>query len=188
VHDPTNKGCYTSPNSPQPCKYTPNSLITPHQSAVHTLYLTSTSQSVSLKVVHGEKVFDTSWQARFLNTNYMHHGFVRISPYPFPCNETLFLLTRHVEGQSTSILESFRPPSLTMQQGIGTVVSPTEGRSPTDIVKNIQFECTYHFRLTLNDEGALPILTAIFPEGDVSNYTTTTNTMRKQPSCNSAAS
>ena len=41
-----------------------------------------------------------------------------------------------------------------MQQGIGIVVSPTEGRSPTDIggVKNIHFECTYHILLTLIGE------------------------------------
>ena len=38
-------------------------------------------------------------------------------------------------------------------------VSLTESRSPTNIdgVKNIHFECTYHFRLTLNDEGTMPV-------------------------------
>ena len=39
------------------------------------------------------------------------------------------------------------------------VVSPTEGRLPTNIdgVKNIHFEYTYHSRLTLIDEGPMPI-------------------------------
>ncbi|KIK05989.1 hypothetical protein K443DRAFT_90444 [Laccaria amethystina LaAM-08-1] len=50
-----------------------------------------------------------------------------------------------------------------MLKGIGIVVSPTEGRSPTGIesVNHIHFECTCHFRLMLIDEGALPILARI---------------------------
>ncbi|KIJ97339.1 hypothetical protein K443DRAFT_9990 [Laccaria amethystina LaAM-08-1] len=46
-----------------------------------------------------------------------------------------------------------------MLKGIGI-----EGRWPADIevVKNIHFECTYHFRLTLINEGPMPILAAIF--------------------------
>ncbi|KIK05972.1 hypothetical protein K443DRAFT_3510 [Laccaria amethystina LaAM-08-1] len=52
-----------------------------------------------------------------------------------------------------------------MPQGIGIAVFPTDGRSLTDIegVKNIHFECIYQFRLTLIDEGPMPILAAIFP-------------------------
>ncbi|KIK05992.1 hypothetical protein K443DRAFT_3524 [Laccaria amethystina LaAM-08-1] len=92
-----------------------------------------------------------------------------------------FLLFLPIATKFSSFLQD-------MLKGIGTLVSPTAGRSPTDIVKNIHFECTYHFWLKLNGKGALPILAVILPEGGVSNYTTTTNTTRKQPSCNSAAS
>ncbi|EDR07321.1 uncharacterized protein LACBIDRAFT_328220 [Laccaria bicolor S238N-H82] len=60
-------------------------------------------------------------------------------------------------------------------KGIGTVVSPTEGRSATDIedIKNITSNVPYHFRLTLNEQGPPPFLpnfSMSFRQGVVSSY------------------
>ena len=62
-----------------------------------------------------------------------------------------------------------------MKQGIGIVVSPTKGRTPIEIegIKNIYFECTYHTRLILNDEGPppfLPIFSMTLRQGVVCSY------------------
>lgn len=60
-----------------------------------------------------------------------------------------------------------------MLKGIGIVVSPTGGQSPTNIdgVKNIHFQCTYHLRLTLNDEGPMPIGFLFICISDIVTYT-----------------
>ena len=68
--------------------------------------------------------------------------------------------SRHVEGQSTSVLESnSNLLHFHWQCNRASALSPTESQSPTDIdgVKNVHFEYIYHFRLTLNDRGPMPI-------------------------------
>ena len=113
---PINKVCYMGPNGSHPHKYllydntvaeftyntTPrsgNPIPQPYRSAVPLYIFTSfestnkqgaVSQIIPPEEVYGEMVFVTSWWWSF---NWIPHGFIRISPYPFPFNEILSDLT-----------------------------------------------------------------------------------------------